>query len=75
VPAGSATTIAAWILHLRGLGAPIKDAVAGPAREAANSGEIPDAVPTVLDALEPGLGGDGELVDAVLRQADAITAL
>jgi fructuronate reductase len=74
VPAGSATTIAAWILHLRGLGAPIKDAGAGPAREAANSGELPDAVPAVLDALEPGLGGDGELVDAVLRQADAITA-
>ncbi len=74
VPAGSATTIAAWILHLRGLGAPIKDAGAGPARDAANSGDLPDAVPAVLDALEPGLGRDDELVDAVLRQADAITA-
>ena len=29
VPIGCATTIAAWVLHLRGLGAPIKDPGAG----------------------------------------------
>jgi fructuronate reductase len=74
VPTGCATTIAAWILHLRGQGAPIKDPGAGPARNAANSGELPEAVPAVLDVLEPGLGGDNELVDAVLRQADAIAS-
>jgi fructuronate reductase len=73
VPSGCATTIAAWVLHLRGLGAPIKDSGAGPAQKAANSGELPEAVPAVLDVLEPGLGSDKEFVDAVLRQADAIT--
>ena len=74
VPAGCATTVAAWVLHLRGLGAPIKDAGATAARDAANSGELPEAVPAVLDTLEPGLGADKDLVDAVLRQADEIAS-
>ena len=74
VPAGCATTVAAWVLHLRGLGAPIKDAGAAAARDAANSGELPEAVPAVLDTLEPGLGADKDLVDAVLRQADEIAS-
>ena len=74
VPTGCATTVAAWILHLRGLGAPVKDPGAGAAHQAANSGELPEAVPGVLDVLEPGLGGDKEFVDAVLRQADAIAS-
>ena len=74
VPTGCATALAAWVLHLRGLGAPIKDPGAGPAQEAANSGELPDAVPAVLNVLEPGLGDDKELVDAVLRQTDAIAS-
>ena len=72
VPTGSATTVAAWILHLRGLGAPVKDTGAGPAQEAANSGELPVVVPAVLDTLEPGLGRDQDFVDAVLGQAAAI---
>jgi fructuronate reductase len=59
-------------LHLRGLGAPIKDPGAGPAQKAANSGELPEAVPAVLDVLEPGLGGDRDFVDAVIRQAGDI---
>jgi fructuronate reductase len=66
--------VAAWVLHLRGLGAPVKDAGAGPAQQAANSGELPEAVPVVLDVLERGLGGDKEFVDAVIRQSDALTA-
>ena len=74
VPIGCATTVAAWVLHLRGLGAPIKDAGAGAARDAGNSGELPAVVPAVLDTLEPGLGADQDFVDAVLRQADAIAS-
>jgi fructuronate reductase len=74
IPVGCATTIAAWVLHLRGLGAPVQDAGAGKAREAANSAELPAAVPAVLDTLEPGLGADRDLVDAVVRQAEAITS-
>jgi fructuronate reductase len=72
VPVGCATTIAAWVLHLRGLGAPINDPGAAAAEKAANSGELREAVPAVLDVLEPGLGGDRDFVDAVIRQADAI---
>ena len=72
IPTGCATTIAAWVLHLRGLGAPVKDPGAATAQQAANSGDLPLAVPAVLNALEPGLGSDNDLVDAVLRQADAI---
>jgi fructuronate reductase len=62
------------VLHLRGLGAPVQDAGAGRAREAANSADLPTAVPAVLDTLEPGLGADGDLVVAVVRQAEAITS-
>jgi fructuronate reductase len=74
VPLGCATTVAAWVLHLRGLGAPIKDTAAAAARDAANSGGLPEAVPAVLDTLEPGLGADQDFVDAVLQQADAIAS-
>jgi fructuronate reductase len=72
VPIGCGTTIAAWILHLRGLGAPIKDPGAAAAEKAANSGELREAVPAVLDVLEPGRGSDRDFVDAVIRQAGAI---
>jgi fructuronate reductase len=74
VPIGCATTVAAWVLHLRGLGAPIKDAGATAARDAANSGALPEVVPAVLDILQLGLGADKELVDAVLHQTDAIAS-
>jgi fructuronate reductase len=74
VPTGCATTIAAWVLHLRGFGAPVKDPGAAAAQKAANSGDLPVAVPAVLDVLEPGLGTDQEFVDAVLRQAGAIVS-
>jgi fructuronate reductase len=72
IPTGCATTVAAWVLHLRGLGAPVKDPGAVVAQEAATSGDLPAAVPAVLDALEPGLGSDQDLVRAVLDQAGAI---
>jgi fructuronate reductase len=72
IPTGCATTIAAWVLHLRGLGAPVKDPGATQAEKVANAGELSEAVPAVLDVLDPGLGSDKDLVDAVLRQADAI---
>jgi fructuronate reductase len=73
IPVGCATTLAAWVLHLRGKGAPIKDAGAISAKQAANSGELPAAVPAVLETLEPGLGKDDDFARAVLEQAEAIT--
>lgn len=73
VPIGAATTLAGWVLHLRGVGAPVRDAGAGPAQEAANSGALAEAVPAVLDTLRPGLGQDAELVATVVAQTEAIT--
>ncbi len=72
VPLGCATTLAAWVLHLRGLGAPVKDPGATAAQAAANGVELDTAIPAVLNVLEPGLGNDGELVDAVRSQARVI---
>ena len=72
IPTGCATTVAAWVLHLRGLGAPVKDPGAAAAQDAANSGELAGAVPAVLDVLEPGLGSDQDFVVAVLGQAKVI---
>lgn len=72
IPTSGATTLAGWVLHLRGEGAPIKDATVDAALAAANSGDLEVAVPAVLDLL--GLGDDEELTAAVLAQADAIHA-
>lgn len=72
VPSGCATAVAAWVLHLRGLGAPVKDPGATKARKAASAEPLTEAVPAVLDLLAPGLGADADLVAAVLAQADAI---
>ncbi|WP_159620574.1 mannitol dehydrogenase family protein [Ruania rhizosphaerae] len=74
VPVGCATTLAGWVLHLRGIGAPVHDPGAGPAQEAAGAGPIAEVVPAVLETLQPGLGQDAELVSAVVEQAQAITA-
>ena len=73
IPIGCATTVAAWVLHLRGMGAPVKDPGATSAQQAAQSAELSVAVPAVLETLEPGLGSDEDFVRAVLSQAEAVT--
>ena len=72
LPSGSATSLAAWVLHLRGHGAPVKDPGAGAAQAAANDKDLPEAVPAVLETLQPGLGEDDELAALVLQQAGAL---
>lgn len=69
LPLGCATTLAAWVLHLRGAGAPVKDADAERVTSIARPGELSAAVPAVLDLLQPGLGDDHEFVAAVLSRA------
>ena len=67
MPEGAVRMLAAWIGHLRGIGAPIDDAGAGPYRE--RSGSVRD----VIEQLAPDLAGDAELAgavdDAVMRDA------
>jgi fructuronate reductase len=72
VPTGCATALAAWVLHLRGVGAPVRDPGAGPARAAAEAEDLRVAVTGVLDVLAPGLGEDVPLVDAVVSRASAL---
>ena len=59
MPGGAARIVAAWVAHLRGIGAPVSDAGAGPFRQRASD------VRAVLGLLAPDLGGDDELVAAI----------
>ncbi len=69
IPTGGATTVAAWVLHLRGDGAPVKDPDAERITRLAASGELADVVPGVLELLSDGLGSDRDLVEAVVSQS------
>ena len=68
VPEGAARALAAWVCHLRGLGAPINDARADEVVPLAQ-GPLADAVPRVLEQLDPGLGADDEIVAVVVDQS------
>jgi fructuronate reductase len=72
VPTGCATALAAWVLHLRGHGAPINDAGAEPFVAAAAASELRDAVRGVLDRFDPDLGSDQAMLDAVVGQTQAL---
>jgi fructuronate reductase len=73
MPVGCATAVAAWILHLRGHGAPIKDPGADRARVAAGADGESTAVSGVLETLHSGLGDDSALVDVITEQMEALT--
>jgi fructuronate reductase len=68
VPEGAARALAAWVCHLRGLGAPINDARTDEVVPLAQ-GSLADAVPRVLEQLAPGLGADDEIVAVVVDQS------
>jgi len=68
VPEGAARVLAAWVCHLRGLGAPINDARTDEVVPLAQ-GSLADAVPRVLEQLAPGLGADDEIVAVVVDQS------
>jgi fructuronate reductase len=59
IPPGAVRTLAAWIDHLRGIGAPIDDAGAGRYRDRAGS------VHDVIALLAPELAGDEALITAI----------
>jgi fructuronate reductase len=65
MPVGCATAIAAWILHLRGQGAPVKDPGAEVASAAAADPDLNRAVEGVLRTLDRDLPADSDLVETV----------
>lgn len=67
VPAGATRVLAAWICHLRGLGAPVSDARADEVVPLA-TGTLGSAVPRVLGWLDPALGADADVVAMVVDQ-------
>ena len=70
-PPGATRALAAWICHLRGLGAPVKDARAETVVPLAD-GPLPDAVRSVLDFLDPAIAADDALAAAVLAHAEEL---
>ena len=70
-PPGATRALAAWICHLRGLGAPVKDARAETVVPLAG-GPLPDAVRSVLHLLDPALAADDVVAAAVLAHAEEL---
>ena len=71
LPSGAARVLAAWVCHLRGAGASVNDARADQVVPLAD-GPLSQAVPRVLAALDPALADDGELVAAVVADAERL---
>ena len=72
LPDVAVTVLAAWILHLRGAGVPVRD-VRGDELRLLAAGPLPEAVPTVLAALNPELPDDAALVAAVRARCVDLT--
>jgi fructuronate reductase len=72
LPEVAVTVLAAWLLHLRGQGAPVRDVRADELREIAGR-PLANAVPAVLAALDPELADDAELVSAVRARCVDLT--
>jgi fructuronate reductase len=71
VPLGATRTLAAWVLHLRGMGAPVTDAQ----REdlvACADGTMQEAIRRALGFLDPKLCSDEVVTAAVLAQAEEL---
>lgn len=68
VPAGATRVLAAWVCHLRGLGAPVSDARANEVVPLAQ-GPLDKAVPRVLRWLDPALGADADVVAIIVDQS------
>jgi fructuronate reductase len=71
LPPGAIRVLAAWVEHLRGAGAPVKDAAAD-TFVAAAAGTAEQAARAVLGLLDGALGADDDLIGAV---ATAMTGL
>ncbi len=73
VPVGATRAVAAWVCHLRGLGAPIKDARASEVA-ALGEGTLEESVDKVLAFLGADLAADEQVRAAVVAHAEDLTA-
>ncbi|MHA7861465.1 mannitol dehydrogenase family protein [Tessaracoccus sp. Y36] len=73
MPVAAVKAVAAWLLHLRGLGAPVKDAQADVVLSLA-AGELPEAASRVVGFVAPDLAQDRALIDAVVAAAEDLGA-
>jgi len=71
MPFGATRVLAAWVWHLRGVGAPVSDARADEVVPLAQ-GPLPAAVPRVLGRLDAALGADADLVTTVVDQCEQL---
>ena len=69
LPAAATRVLAAWVCHLRGLGAPVDDARADEVVPLA-AGPLATAVPRVLGWLDRDLGADAAVIALVIEQSD-----
>jgi fructuronate reductase len=71
LPEAATRVLAAWLCHLRGLGAPISDARADEVVPLAE-GPLRDAAARILRWLDPALGADADLVATVVEQCEEL---
>jgi fructuronate reductase len=72
LPVGALRVVAAWVNHLRGAGAPVKDAAAEKVVALA-AGPLDDAVRAILEYLDPDLAADADVVTAVVDLSRQLT--
>ena len=72
MPEGATRVVAAWICHLRGMGAPVSDVRSGDLVALA-AGPAATAVQRVLNDLDEALGGDDQVVATVVDQVQQLT--
>ena len=73
-PEGATRVLAAWLCHLRGLGAPVLDARADEVVPLAQ-GSLPEAARRLVAGLDPELGADEAVVAAVVDQSRQFAGL
>ncbi len=69
VASGATRAVAGWVLHLRGVGAPVNDANATEVAAKANAGDLESAVAAVLEYLQV---DDQQVAATVLAQANEL---
>jgi fructuronate reductase len=71
MPEGATRVLAAWVCHLRGIGAPVTDARADDVMPLA-AGKLSEAVARILGALDPALGADADVVGTVVDESEQL---